>query len=124
MNTTAKNRNRREKDMPCHQVITASVEFKVGNIELLKKAIEKVEGVINKYQSSDGLGFRTKEGKSIFIAYNSSKIIGQDINEKSLAKYSNEIKRAYSECVIDEVAKKNRWMKRNIGENKFQLQRF
>jgi len=47
-----------------------------------------------------------------------------NFTEKGLATFSNSIKRAYSEVVIDEVAKKQKWHQRKLGEGRFQLQRF
>uniref|UniRef100_A0A6M3X4P4 Uncharacterized protein n=1 Tax=viral metagenome TaxID=1070528 RepID=A0A6M3X4P4_9ZZZZ len=42
--------------MPCYQVRTVSVEFKISNIDLLKKAIEKMEGtyLLNTEQIEEG----------------------------------------------------------------------
>jgi propanediol dehydratase large subunit len=110
--------------MPCYTVVTSSIEFKVGNIDLLKKAIEAIGGILGNYQDKDGINFRTKNGKSVYIAFNKSEIIAQNMDKKEIASYANEIKRAYSETVLNELSKKNKWIKKNLGQNRFQLQRF
>jgi hypothetical protein len=54
-----------------------------------------------------------------------SKMIGRNgESEKTLFDFSNSIKRAYSECVVDEIAKKQKWIKKNMGQGRYQLQRF
>ena len=107
--------------MPCYEVRTVSVEFKVGNVDLLKKALEKAGCQI---QTQDQvISFKDKFGNFAMIDFEKSKIISR-MGDKQLADLSNSIKRAYSECVIDEVAKRNKWIKKQMGEGRFQLQRF
>ena len=111
--------------MPCCQIITTSVEFKVGNIEILKRALNN-EGYLISSAGEDRVFFKTKDyyGASFEINLGTSKIISKNINEKDLADKSNAIKRAYSAVVIDEIAKKNKWIKKQMGEGRYQLQRF
>jgi hypothetical protein len=108
--------------MPCYQVITASVEFKVGNIDLLKKAITKMGCRV--FQESDvGIYFRDNANNSMVISFKDQKITGTK-NQTELAKTANSIKRAYSEQVIDEIAKRQHWLKKKTGEGQYQLQRY
>ena len=113
--------------MPCYQVRTVSVAFKIGNIDLLKKAIEKMEGTYLG-NNEEFLNFRTNDGRYVNINFKKETIssFGSNLNftEKGLATFSNSIKRAYSEVVINEVAKRQKWMQRKMGEGRFQLQRF
>jgi len=108
--------------MPCHEVRTVSVEFKVGNIDLLKKVLEKI-GFKRIEWTEENVRF--ENNKSIFnINFFDNKISSRYVDAKELANLSNQIKRAYSEQVIDEIAKRQKWMKKKMSENKFQLQRF
>ena len=109
--------------MPCYQVRTVSVEFKISNIDLLKKAIEKMEGTYLG-NNEEFLNFRTKDGRYVYIDFEKATISSLNFTEKGLANFSNSIKRAYSEVVIDEVAKRQHWHQKKLGENRFQLQRF
>jgi hypothetical protein len=109
--------------MPCYQTITSSVVFKVENIDILKRALE----------AAGGRGISTIEGvrvnfylvgtNYITIDLKNSKITSS-MDEKELTTISNEIKRAYSLEVINEVARKQKWMKKKMGANQYQLQRF
>jgi hypothetical protein len=109
--------------MPCYQVRTVEVSFKVGNIELLKKALEKAGWKITS-SGEWGINISNANYKTASIRFTNSKIQSSFFNEKELTGISNQIKRAYSEVVIDEIAKKQKWLKRQMGQNQFQLQRF
>jgi organic radical activating enzyme len=110
--------------MPCYEVRTVSVEFKVSNIDLLKKALEKAGFNIAKASQITLQVRREGEINSIIIDLEQSKILSRSFDEKELSTISNQIKRAYSEQVIDEVAKRQKWMKKKLGDNRYQLQRF
>jgi hypothetical protein len=108
--------------MPCYQVIKATVVFKVGNIEILKKALER-KGYKIKGVSDTAIVFEHK-GQWMTIDLTKEKISAEGMRENQLQALVNPIKRAYSETVLDEVAKKNKWLLKKSGENHFQLQRF
>lgn len=110
--------------MPCYQIITSTITFRVDNIDLLKRAIEKEQGYLLAAQNKDILGFKTKDGKFIRINFKDSTITAEGMDEKELSTTSNSLKRAYSSIVIDEIAKKQRWMKKKLNETTYQLQRF
>jgi len=107
--------------MPCYQVRTVSIEFKIGNMELLKKALEKINAQVVR-QDENGITFN-KGYDQFTISFLNSKI-NSNIDVKELTSVSNSIKRAYSEVVIDELAKKQRWIKKQMGAGRYQLQRF
>jgi len=109
--------------MPCYSIRTISVEFKIGNVDLLKKAIEKMEGTYLG-NNEEFLNFRTNDGRYVNVNFKKETISSVNFTEKGLATFSNSIKRAYSEVVIDEVAKKQKWIKKQMGQNHYQLQRF
>jgi hypothetical protein len=111
--------------MPCHHVITSAVEFKVGNVDLLKQAIEKAGmKILDRESTSNGLTIVDSKGQRAFIDLTNSQIRSRNMTEKVLSSFTNQIKRSYSEQVIDEIAKRNKWMKKKMGDNRFQLQRF
>lgn len=107
--------------MPCYQIRLVSISFKVGNIDLLKKALEKMNVQVVR-QDENGISFNQAYNQFTISFLNSK--INSNVGEKELTSISNSIKRAYSEVVIDEVAKKQRWIKRKMGPNQYQLQRF
>lgn len=109
--------------MPCYEVRTVSIEFKVGNIDLLKKALEKA-GCTYLGNSEEFLNLRTRGGNLVKVDFKNATISSQQLDAKGLSSCSNQLKRAYSECVIDELAKKQKWIQKKMGENRFQLQRF
>jgi len=109
--------------MPCHEVRTVSVEFRIGNIELLQKAIEKLQW--KNWNTGEGsITIQDDNYNQITIDCKNSKISSPSYNEKKLTEISNQIKRAYSEEVINEVARKQKWFAKKINATKFQLQRF
>ena len=109
--------------MPCYEVRTVSVEFKAANIDLLKRAIKK-EGHRIEWEDSELVSFTTKTGKFCLIDLKNSAIKSDDMDERGIASFANSLKRAYSAVVLDEVAKKQKWMKKDLGQNRYQLQRF
>jgi len=109
--------------MPCYEIRTISVEFNIKNIALLKKAIENA-GYIITTTTENQFNFHNLNYNRFSIDLIQSKISSSDCNEKMVSLVSNSIKRTYSESVINEMAKKNKWIKQNMGKNQFQLQRF
>ena len=108
--------------MPCYTVITNTIEFKAENVNFLVKAIKAMGGTnIQIYET--GISFIHKGRESIRISFKNSTISSQ-LDKNDLMTFSNSLKRAYSEQVIDEVARKNKWIQKKLGENRYQLQRF
>lgn len=109
--------------MPCCSIITNTVEFKVENAEILKKAltaagskiIAATENVITvRDQFSNPVVFDLKNG-AVRSAY---------MGPQQLSEYSNSVKRAYSKEVISEVAKRNKWHMNQLNQKQFQLIRY
>lgn len=106
--------------MPCYEERTVSVEFKVENIELLKNALANLKLQVQTCKTS--LSFY-HNGLYTEIDLTNGKITNS-MSEQQLTNFTNQIKRAYSLQVIDEVAKKQKWMKKKLNDTQFQLQRF
>ena len=107
--------------MPCYTVIVNSVEFKIENIDILKKAMEKKGYTFD----PDGGGVYDKNlSKIMTVDMKRSIISSTRYNEEELTAVSNSIKRAYSEIVIDNIAKKNNWFKKQLNANTVQLVRY
>lgn len=111
--------------MPCYQVITSRVEFKIGNFDLLKKALPKAGWKIREVKGT-GVLYASHEGlrKSIRIEFDGSRITSQEFSKEELIKVANSIKRSYSRVVIDELAKKKNWFVKQAGENRLLLQKY
>ena len=111
--------------MPCYQIVTAKVEFKISNIDLLKKALGK-EGWIIYMATQEEITLSEKVSwrKDIIINVKSQTASSQFFTQREIIDKVNLIKKAYSLQVIDEVAKKQKWIKKNLGQNRFALQRF
>ena len=103
--------------MPCYQIVTVSVEFKVESAERLKKALEK-------------LGFSISEYKGQLNADRRYENFRFDLNcgtimfKKGLESRVNEIKREYSKVTLEEIAKKKKWLLKSKGANKFQMVKY
>ena len=108
--------------MPCYSIREVQVEFKVGNLDLLKKALEKSMTI--RSIREEKMEVVVESWKKVTIDFKTSKITSSDYNAKELGAISNQIKRAYSEQVIDEIAKRQKWMKKKLADNRYQLQRF
>lgn len=112
--------------MPCYEVRTVSVEFKVENIDLLKKAIENAGWRIDQMYKDVSINITDKETswRHVTISLQGGQMSSTSMEGKNLSSFCNQLKRSYSEVVIDEVAKKQHWIKKKLGENRYQLQRF
>jgi hypothetical protein len=110
--------------MPCYEVRTVSVEFKVENIDLLKRALENI-GWYVRGENKRSIAIKRKDEYAFPVAIDFERgSISSTMEQSALFKFSNQLKRAYSEQVIDEVAKRQKWIKKQMGANQFQLQRF
>ncbi len=102
--------------MPCYTVNLMTVEFNMKNINILKKALEK-------------LGYNYRYGEKTNQLDIPSMNASFDLKNQNVSiprYYSddlNKIKRAYSETVVEEIAKKKKWIIKKMG-NKLQLRRY
>lgn len=107
--------------MPCYEVRTYSIQFRVENTNLLKKTLMALEIRIPQ---------EDKYGMVIQKGYTSARIdltrgeVSSAINKEALALFTNQIKRAYSATVLDEVARKKKWIIKKTDQNKGQLVRY
>lgn len=102
--------------MPCWEVQTMSVEFKAANKELIIKALEA-----NQYRFVD-------RGKTIMINTSFGPITldleaQQALLDQNQQQHLNELKQAYSEQVLKEVARKRKWLLKKQQQRKYQLKR-
>ena len=103
--------------MPCYEVNLVSVEFKVKYENILFEALNKLNWQYTKtaygvYISAIGAEIYLNEGRV-------------KIPEGSYAQNKlNELKRTYSEVILDLVAKKRRWVKKQINQGQYQLTKY
>lgn len=112
--------------MPCYQIITTQVEFKVENIDFLRKALERDGWKISQESRDHSIIIANKGWRSeIAINLKKNTVTSQSFKtEKELIAASNAIRRAYSLTVIDHVAGKQKWIKKQVAANRVQLQRY
>ncbi len=114
--------------MPCYTVVKISIQFKVGNVDLLKKALEKIGWVVDSISGqklyAHKAGSWAKDKVEINLERSTISGVDRNFTPESLTVISNQFKRSYSEVVIDEVAKKNKWFTKKLNANQYQLQRF
>lgn len=115
--------------MPCYQIITNSVSFSVNNVELLKKALTKIGWSFRGTILNGKQYVRNENGRYddiVIINFDNNTISNTNsfYDAKSLSALSNKFKRAYSEEVLSEVARRNKWLLKRQSENNFSLQRY
>jgi len=103
--------------MPCYQIVTVSVEFKVESAERLKKALEKLGFNVDEYK-----GQIDADSRKGFFRFDLNK--GKINFERGLESRVNEIKREYSKATLEEIAKKKKWLLKSKGANKFQMVKY
>ena len=114
-----------DKIMPCYEVRTVSVEFKIGNIDLLKKAAEKLGYTLKEGVNSESFSLRNKYDSPVgVIDFKTGQFTTDRMGESQINSFVNSLKRSYSEQVIDEVAKKQKWQLRKMNKGAFQLIRY
>jgi hypothetical protein len=97
--------------------------FTVKSKELLKEAIEK-SGSKLLQERGDVFVIKDKFGNPVSIDLRSGQMKSQYMPEKQLSDFGNSLKRQYSLAAIDQVAKKNKWMKKQLSAKVFQLNRY
>jgi hypothetical protein len=105
--------------MPCYEVRTVQVEFKAKNTHLLLKALEQ-SGIEHTWK---------KETNIIYGGGSYGNLWAVDLNKQTADVRQgyeaelNKVRRAYSETVVNEVARKKKWIVKAAG-NKMQLKRY
>lgn len=105
--------------MACYVLQTQTVEFGLKNIIFLEKYFKK-----------NNISFRTtkdKAGETMAI-YFDSMVIDLKAQKATIPEgwnsRLNEVKRGYSQMVIEEIANKKKWLIKKTGENQMALRRY
>lgn len=109
--------------MPCYEIVTASVEFKVRNQDLFEKTLKRM-GFQKLNERHGVLNVRTDEGNDIAFDLANGKVSSEDYRQTAFDRKLNAFKRAYSVQAIEEMAKKKKWILKQQSVNTFQLKRF
>jgi len=105
--------------MPCYEVNTMSIEFKAKYKKVLVEALKRSGLNPREYESRSG-GHSIYAGDLIF-RLDEQKVTFQEDQQVKL----NEIRRKYSEVVLEQVAKKRRrLLKKSKAEGNFQLVKY
>lgn len=115
--------------MPCYQVNILSVEFKARHRDLLKRAIEAIGfsmvelgdhtiHVVGNAKSYGRAGIGTRI--EINLETGLARMMGSRANQELL----NELKRSYSRTVVEQIAKKKKWIARKKSSNEITLMRY
>lgn len=101
--------------MPCYEIRTVQVEFNAGNEQYLLKALKEAN-------ISHTFNDTTK------IIYGNNWEINLEEQTASVRQgYEgelNKVRRAYSETVVNEVARKKKWLVKKVQGNKIQLKKY
>ena len=100
--------------MPCYQVQTVSVEFKVAHVDML-------------YKAAENLGYSWTKNENQIILTSAGSVIAVDLTrgtaEARDQRLVNELKRAYSQQALKLAAKLGGWQNINLTSTKGQLLR-
>jgi len=105
--------------MPCYQMQLMSVEFKAKYVDFLKQALDEL-GYRYEVIAGDTVIKVEHRYNAIWIDLAKSEI---EFNRTS-AVVVNRIRREYSRQVLQEVAKKKRWVVKKKQNRYFQLQKY
>ena len=101
--------------MPCYEVRTVQVEFKARNREALQEALES--NGIDHWWNTSWTKVYGKEWEIDLEKQTAQVTEGKEV-------YLNRVRRAYSETVIAEVARKKKWIVKKLAAGKMQLKRY
>jgi hypothetical protein len=108
---------KRRNVMACYTVNLVSVEFKVGYKNILLAALNKLNWDFK--ETIYGVYIPVIDAK-LYLAEEKVKMPDSTNNRSEL----NKLKVAYSETIIDLVAKKRRWVKKEISQGRYQLTKY
>ena len=101
--------------MPCYEVRTVQVEFNARNEQYLLKAL-KLANIIHTHN---------QETKAIYGNNWEIKLKEQTASvRQGYEGELNKVRRAYSETVVNEVARKKKWLVKKAEGNKIQLKKY
>lgn len=99
--------------MPCYEVRTVQVEFKAQSREILLKALD-----------DNKINYRMNENAIYSYRWTINFEEQTATVEQGYEGELNKIRRAYSEAVISEVARRKKWLVKKTAEGKMQLKRY
>lgn len=108
--------------MPCYEVREVCVEFKLENVRLIVKVLNKLGYKVMVNQEAGRIAFG-KYTATHTIDLKSQQVSAYGISERSLTNTTNEIKKTYAIQAISDEAQKRRWALSKQG-NKLQLKRY
>lgn len=104
--------------MPCWEINTVTVEFRAKNSETLIKALKNLDYAVSR-RNQAVVAFRGTEIlfdlKANKIKYSETATSNSEINA---------IKREYSRLIVEEVAKRKRWLVKQQANGNLQLRRY
>ena len=100
--------------MPCYTVNLITVSFKAKNITLLEKALETLNWNYSRHENIINV-------RGLFNINLDSQTVQTRENRQSDV---NILKRKYSEMAIETMAKKKRWIVKQMNENTLRLRRY
>lgn len=104
--------------MPCWEMNTMSVEFSAKSLDSLREAAERL-----------GMHVREHAYGATVLLPSSTRTIELDFKrekatlDSALQGRLNNLKRSYSEVVLEKVAAKKKWILKKRAENKFEMKR-
>lgn len=100
--------------MPCYTIRLVTVEFKAKNKEVLKKVLES-QGI--RVYEENGCFILSGGLKGVINFTAQIATVREDVN-------LNRIKQLYAKQIIKQVAEKKKWLFKQTGENKIQLNKY
>ena len=107
--------------MPCYEINTVSVEFFMANIDFLLTALKELGYEVQLHNKFDYEKVLAGSGP---VVIEFDMVTGLAKVESKYQDKLNAVKRQYSKVVIAEVAKKKRWVLKEMEVNKVQLRRY
>jgi len=107
--------------MPCYQINLVSVEFRVDNLEYLKKVIGQNSAFMSLNQITTDSDSIKIYGRTGYFSLNLK--THQALSTMSSDEF-NFIKREYSKVAVEEIAKKMKWVLKRKADNKFQVKQY
>ena len=108
--------------MPCYEVRTTTFDLKLANLDVLRKALAALKFEIL-YETNGRLKIDSLN-TGIMTIDTAAGTIQTSLGIDSTRNISNQIKRAYSNQVIDQVAARGKWFKKTMTPSKVVLTRY
>lgn len=107
--------------MPCYQIQRFNLQFTVDNRDYLIEALSNMDIF---YEDISEELIRVDYGR-LNINLNDKQLEVTGMSRWQAEQMVNKIKRRYSEVVLEEITRRNKWLlKKKAEANKFQIKRF